>query len=157
MSALKNKRHEAFSQACAQGMSQSNAYRATYGTNSKNIDVLSSKLASLVKVSKRIIEIQADAEHHTHLTIAEKRSMYAREAKDRRNKLPDRLKAMRDDSDLAGHIKMSQGVEVNVNVAMLTEDRRAALIARKRESIERRKSRYLVPTQNGSNGTAGHN
>lgn len=140
---LKNPRWEAFAQACAKGMSYSDAYRGTYGTNSKNVDVLSSKLASLVKIGKRIIEIQADAEHYTHLTIQEKRSMYAREGRDRRNVLKDRLKCLRDDSEIAGHIKQAEagGINVNVSVAMLTEDRRGELMNKKRAAIERRKIR----------------
>lgn len=142
MAALKNRRHEAFARACAVGMSASDAYRATYGTNAKNIDALSSRLALTVNVGKRITEMQAAAEHQTHLTIQEKRSIYAREGRDKRNPLRDRLKAMEDDSKLAGHIKAAEagGVQVNVNVAMLTEDRRAQLIAQKRAAIARRQA-----------------
>lgn len=141
MPKLKNRRHEAFAQACATGASASDAYRATYGTNAKNIDTLSSRLALSGNVGKRIDEIQSEAEHVTHLTIQEKRSIYAKEARDRRNEVRDRLKAIRDDSELAGHITHAGGVQVNVSVAMMTEDRRAQLISHKRASIERRKAR----------------
>lgn len=152
MPKLKNIRHEAFAQAHSMGMSASDAYRATYGTNAKNINDLSARLSA--KVSKRVIEIQSDAEHHTHLTIGEKRSMYARESKDRRNSLRDRLKAMEDDSKLAGHIKAAEvgGVQVNVNVAMLDEGRRAQLIEKKRAAIDRRKAKLISGNGNGSNG-----
>lgn len=148
---LKNRRHEAFAQACAVGMSSSDAYRATYGTNAKNIDTLSSRLALSVNVRNRILAIQADAAHHTHLTIQEKRSMYAKEARDLRNTLKDRALVMRDDSELAGHIKLAEagGVHVNVNVAMMTEDRRKELMARKRASIDRRRQRTAAA--NGTN------
>lgn len=152
MPALKNKRHEAFAQAHALGMSASDAYRATYGTNSKNVNDLSARLSA--KVSKRVVEIQADSEHHTHLTIADKRSMYAREAKDRRNPLKERLIATKLDSELAGHIRLAEagGVHVNVNVAMMTEDRRKHLMERKRASILRRQQRTTSPPVNGTNG-----
>lgn len=152
MPRLKNRRHESFAQACAVGMSASDAYRATYGTNSQNIDTLSSRLALSVNVRKRIEEIQADAEHHTHLTIQEKRSMYAKESRDLRNSLRDRLKAMDDDSKLAGHIKAAEtgGVQVNVNVAMMDETRRAQLIARKKEAIARRSTRNATPASDPS-------
>lgn len=143
MPKLKNRRHEAFAQAAARGGSASDAYRATYGTNAKNIDTLASRLALSGNVGKRIEEIQSDAEHVTHLTIQEKRSIYAREGRDRRNELRDRLKAIRDDSELAGHVKQAGGIEVNVSVAMMTEDRRAQLISHKRASIERRKARLV--------------
>lgn len=154
MPALKNRRHEAFAQACAKGASASNAYRATYGTNAKNIDTLSSRLALSGSVGKRIIEIQADAEHHTHLSISEKRSMLAKESRDTRNSLKDRIAAMDADSKLAGHIKLAEagGVHVNVNVAMLTEDRRKELIQRKRASVERKRQRMATHTTNGANG-----
>lgn len=133
-------------------MSASDAYRATYGTNAKNINDLSSRLSA--KVSKRVVEIQADSEHHTHLTIADKRSMYAREARDRRNPLRERLVATKLDSEIAGHIKTAEtgGVHVNVNVAMLTEDRRAQLIAQKRQSIERRRTHLALPASDGRSG-----
>jgi len=152
MPRLNNTRHEAFAQAHALGMSASDAYRATYGTNAKNVNDLSSRLSA--KVSKRVIEIQSEAEHHTHLTIAEKRSIYAKEGRDSRNELRDRLKALRDDSELAAHIKTAEtgGINVNVNVAMLTEDRRAQLMERKRQSILRRIERTRKPIEmtNGS-------
>lgn len=135
-------------------MSASDAYRATYGTNAKNIDTLSSRLALSVNVRNRILAIQSEAEHHTHLTIQEKRSICAKEVRDLRNPLGLRLKAMRDDSELAGHIKLAEagGVHVNVNVAMLTEDRRKELIQRKRASIERKRQRMAAQPTNGTNG-----
>lgn len=149
MPALKNKRHEAFAQAQAKGMSASDAYRATYGTNSPNVNVLSSRLALLAKVGQRVIEIQAHAEHATHLTISEKRSFYAQTKRDPRVKMADRLKACKEDSELAGHIKAAGALEVNVSVAMLTEDRRAELMARKRSAIERRLGRQAAQESNG--------
>lgn len=140
MPALTNRRHEAFAQALSTGMSATAAYRVTYGSNSKNCDVLGPRLSLLGKVGKRVKELQEASERVTHLTMAEKRSIYAAEATNKRNKLKDRLRAMRDDSELAGHIKAAEtgGVHVNVNMVMLTEDRRKELMAKKRAAMERK-------------------
>ena len=140
MPRLKNHRHEAFAQACAIGMSASDAYRATYGTNSKNADVRSCQLSGLVNVSKRIEELQAASEHITHMTIEEKRSIYAKEARDSRNALSARLAAIKDDSELAKHIRVAPSqagsMSVTVNVVSLTEERRRELMEKKQRAIE---------------------
>lgn len=140
MPRLTNRRHEAFAQACATGMSASDAYRATYGTNAKNIDALSSRIAKTVNVGKRISELQAHAEHVTHMTIEEKRSIYAKEARDSRNALSARLAAIKDDSELAKHIRVAPSqagsMNVTVNVVSLTEERRKELMEKKQRAIE---------------------
>lgn len=154
MPALKNKRHEAFAQAHARGMSASDAYRVTYGTNSKNVDVLGSRLALLVNVGNRVIEIQKAAERITHLTIEEKRSIYAHEGTNPQNDLRDRLRCLRDDSEIAGHIKSSEqgALSVNVNVVSLSEDRRSQLLTKKQASIARRLQKRAGGAVNGSAG-----
>jgi len=155
MPRLKNPRHEAFAQAYSTGMSASDAYRATYGTNAKDIATMAWRLS--VKVDKRVQEIQADSEHVTHLTIAEKRAIYAKEGRDRRNELRDRLKALRDDSELAKHITQPGTIGVTVNVVTLTEDRRKQLIEKKREAaqwqIANRQKHDTLKLANGSNGS----
>lgn len=154
---LANRRHEAFAQACAVGMSASDAYRATYGSNSKHVDSLSARLSASVKVRARIYEIQAQAEHVTHMTIAEKRSHLAKISRDARNKDSDRIKAMIADSELAGHLAHRGGLEVNVNVAVMDEGRRAELMAKKRAAVQRRlQNRQTGHSLNGANGS-GHN
>lgn len=121
-------------------MSASDAYRATYGTNAKNIDALSSRIAKTVNVGKRISELQAHAEHVTHMTIEEKRSIYAKEARDSRNALSARLAAIKDDSELAKHIRVAPSqagsMNVTVNVVSLTEERRKELMEKKQRAIE---------------------
>lgn len=146
MPALKNRRHEAFAQALATGMSATAAYRVTYGTNSKNCDVLGPRLSLLGNVGKRISELQAASERITHLTVAEKRSIYAQEATNKRNDLRDRLRALRDDSELAGHIVAAEtgGVHVNVSMVMLTEERREQLMEKRRIAIENRLAKQIA-------------
>ncbi len=156
---LKNPRWEAFAQAHAQGLSATEAYRVTYGTNSKNANTLGPRLAMSAKVCRRVSEIQADAEHVTHLTISEKRAIYAKEGRDKRNRLPDRLKALRDDSELAKHIQptgSAGAMNVTVNMVSLTEERRAQLMQKKREAsewmIQQRNRLSHATNGNGHNG-----
>lgn len=153
MPLLKNHRHEAFAQAKARGMSGSAAYRKTYGTNSKNVNDLAAQLSAKLSIQKRIDELQQMAEHATLLSIEDKRIFYAKTMNNPFAEMRDRLKASSLDSELAGHVKMASGVEVNLHVAMLTEDRREAMMQRKREAVARRKNRLVVPL----NGTAGRN
>lgn len=162
MPRLKNPRHEAYAQAHAQGLSATEAYRVTYGTNSKNANTLGPRLALSANVCKRVQEIQADAEHVTHLTIAEKRAIYAREGRDRRNRLTDRLKALSDDSVLAKHVQTSSGtapaMNVTVNVVSLTEERRAQLMEKRRQATEWQiaNRNKLTQATNGKHSNGSH-
>lgn len=78
MPALKNKRHEAFAQACAKGTSKTEAYRATYGTKAKNPGDIASRLSD--KVRNRVKEIQAQGEKITLLTMQRRRELLAERA-----------------------------------------------------------------------------
>jgi ribosome recycling factor len=74
------------------------------------------------------------------MTIEEKRSIYAKEARDNRNALSARLAAIKDDSELAKHIRVAPSqvgaMNVTVNVVSLTEERRRELMEKKQRAIE---------------------
>lgn len=74
------------------------------------------------------------------MTIEEKRSIYAKEARDSRNALSARLAAIKDDSELAKHIRVAPSqagsMNVTVNVVSLTEERRKELMEKKQRAIE---------------------
>ena len=159
MPALTNKRHEAFAIALAKGTSASDAYRAVYGTKSKNVNVLSSRLSLLANVGTRVAELQAQTEQAATLSVLAKRLIYAEAASNPKNDLRDRLHATRLDSELAGHIKANDkgAVSVTVNVATYSEEERARHMARKREAVERRlRAGALRTTGNGQANGNGH-
>jgi len=154
---LANTKHELFCQAKATGMDARDAYKSVYGSNHKSVDSLTSRLMASSIVKNRLRELALGGVRSTHLTVAEKHLIYATEGTDKRNPLHVRLKAIRDDSELAGHIQMAEksAVNVTVNVATLSEERRAELIARKRASVERRLRINRPETPQLSNGSNG--
>jgi len=99
---LSNPRHEAFAQAVASGMTGTAAYRKVLNYPGKNADVLAARM--LVKVSKRILEIQRSIESKTLLTIEEKRAYCAKTVRNPECPVPHALKAIELDSKISGEL-----------------------------------------------------
>ena len=134
---LDNSRHEAFALNVAKGMSASEAYREA-GYDAKDANVTGPRLLANVGngVKERVEYIKAQAATSTVLSIAEKREFLAKVLRtpigeidersplcqsvkigkegEREYKMPDKLKAISEDNDLAG-----EGSEAEANKAQV--------------------------------------
>jgi len=132
MPRLRNKKHEAYAQEIARGSEQNATYRKLFNYKGKHADSLASHLSRILKT--RVSEIQKQVENDTFLTISEKRAFYAEALRCKVSRLPldsrllqsvkrtrrksgrkvteeiievravDKLKAIEDDSRLAGDL-----------------------------------------------------
>jgi len=172
MLCLPNQRHERFAQLVAKGDSGGAAYRAIYGAKGASSHAAASRLLRIAKVSARIADIQRAAVGDSVMSLLEKRQFLAlivrtpigqidensplcqwfRRTTGRRPtfsiRMPDKLQAIMLDARLAGELK-GNTVTVHATAAaggdVLTEERRAELMALKRASVERARAR-----QNGT-------
>jgi phage terminase small subunit len=134
---LDNSRHEAFALNVAQGMSATEAYRQA-GYEAKDADVAGPRLLGNVGngIKERVEYIKAQAATSAVLSIAEKREFLAKVLRtpigeidersplcqsfeigkegERKYKMPDKLKAISEDNDLAG-----EGSEAEANKAQV--------------------------------------
>ena len=74
MDGLRNKLHEDFARAIAEGQSPTEAYRKL-SPSAKNPNTLGSRLWNRKEVRHRVAEIANEAREHSHLTIVQKRSI----------------------------------------------------------------------------------
>ncbi len=74
MAQLRNKLHEDFARAIAEGQSPTEAYRKL-SPSAKNPNTLGSRLWSRKEVRHRVAEIANEAREQSHLTIVQKRSI----------------------------------------------------------------------------------
>lgn len=160
MPQLDNPRHEAFAQAVASGMKGAAAYRKVYGEHQRNAR---SSASALLKdnpdVSQRVSEISLQAAKGTVLTLQQEmewltkvvqtpisqideenvlcqRFKYTKEG--RELWMVDKLGAMRLLADLKKELSdKTPAVSVEVNVTVMSSDRRKELQEKKRAAIER--------------------
>lgn len=165
MPTLARHRHEQFAQRVASGETATAAYRAIYSAATKVAEANGSRLLRIAKVSARVAEMQRASATARVMSLQEKREFLAlivrtpigqidensplcqwfKRTTGRRAtfeiRMPDKLQAIMLDARLAGELK---GTSVTVNTAapvsgyVLTEERRAELMAKKRAAMEHR-------------------
>ena len=74
MATLRNKLHENFAKAIAEGQSPTEAYRRL-SPSAKNPNTLGSRLWNRMEVRHRVAEIADEAREQSHLTIVQKRNI----------------------------------------------------------------------------------
>jgi hypothetical protein len=147
-----NQRHERFAQLAASGETGAAAYREAYGTEGASAEAGASRLLRNDKVSERISELQKASATATTLNMQRRREILAEIAENKLAKDADRINAVLADAKLAGELN---GICVTVSATgaaggfVMTEERRAELIEKKRQSNER--LRAMKERQRGMN------
>jgi hypothetical protein len=98
-------KQEKFVQNLVKGMSQRQAYKDAYDAENMQDNVIDKEACLLFKssnISERYKELMEAITDETVLTVKEKRRMYREFAQDKELSMSDRLKAMDQDSKLAG-------------------------------------------------------
>ena len=101
MPILKNPRMEKFAQACASGLSASDAYRAAYNYKGNKANSHASTLLS--KIRHRVTELQQASATETTLTMQERRMILAGIARDVTCSPRARIAAVLADAKLCGN------------------------------------------------------
>lgn len=144
------------------GESATSAYRAAYGAGQKAAEANGTRLMRDDSVRARIDRVRAEYREHVEeqerleqkrrfLSLDRKRELLCEQAegrlptkivqtKDGPVKHYEPLRAIEVDAKLTGELGKGAGVRVNVAVGInvLTEERRAVLMAKKQAAIERR-------------------
>lgn len=113
-------KQEKYVQNLVKGMSQRQAYKDAYNAENmkdETIDNEASKLFNSNEISTRYQELIQEAVDETVLTVKEKRRMYKEFATDGKLSMTDRLKAMDQDSKLAG--EYTTKVEGNLDITTI--------------------------------------
>ena len=152
MTPLQNSRWEQFAQRVASGETASAAYRAAYDAKGASAHAAASRLFSRVEVSLRIEELRkqasgasavedartvARAAGKVVLALAKKRELLHAFATARKLDVKDRMRAIELDAKLAGELK-GDAVTVHATAVsgyVMTEERRAKLMAKRREAM----------------------
>lgn len=176
---LKNHSHEQFAQHLATGLDKGEAYSRVYpGANKGSAHSAGTRLFKIVK--ERVVELQKATETSNTLTMIERREFLARVVRADLNaldlekdgdllqekittttpdgkeivkvKLPGKRECVMSDAELSGELisKVEHSGEINTNVTILTEEKRASLVQKKRACLDRR---LKAKSLNGS----GHN
>lgn len=153
-----NHRWEQFAQHVAYGESAAAAYRAAYGAKGASAETAASRLFRRDEVSLRVAELRKQAagasaveEAKTAarvagkvvLALAKKRELLAGFATARKLDVKDRMRAIELDARLAGELKgdaVTVSATATVGVNVMTEERRAEVIARKQRAIARQRA-----------------
>lgn len=173
MPALDNPRHEKFCQAIARGKKGGEAYREVYGKQIKNprgqaSDLIrdnqdiSARIKELQAMSnsKDVMALQQQKEYLTKVLITpigeiDESSVFCQVAKytetGREFKMIDKLGAITQLARLMGLMKENAvEIGVNVNVSVMSEEKRAELMRKKQQALERRGTRVAdgIPGKN---------
>lgn len=176
MPVLDNPRHEKFCRAVAKGMKGCDAYRHAYGNKVKSPrSGASDLLKDNPDISERVKELmqdQADGDIITQRELLEyltKAIMTPIEQIDANNPLCQSMKFSQLGQELKmvsklgaadllakmrgwleGDLRNKISVGVNVNVTVMSEEKRAELIRKKQQALERRTARMadVIPGQN---------
>lgn len=171
MPVLQNKRHEAFARSICEGKSAVEAYRGAYGKNKSGERTTATRLLAKADIVARIDELAGKAAEGSILTKRQEMEFLTevittpagKITKDSRLcqgftqdgekvtvKMPDKMRALEILAKMKGEFpameQTAPPVSVSVNVSVMTEDRRAELIRKKRESIQRRQDRMKLAT-----------
>lgn len=155
MPILNNPRRERFAQRVAEAGNASAAYRSTYGSDGRSAEVGGSRLLRNAEVRGRVQELQGETAKAAVMTLEEQRLLLAAIARGEHlnAKICDRIRAIELDAKLAGFFASADGSANQVVVfnsptnfenrrgIILTEERRAELMKKKREAIESNRSR----------------
>lgn len=175
MPVLDNPRHEKFCRAVAKGMKGGEAYRHVYGKHLSNPRGQASLLLKNEDICERVKELmqdQADGDIITQRELLEyltKAIITPIEQIDANNPLCQSMKFSQLGQELKmvsklgaadllakmrgwldGDLRNKISVGVNVNVTVMSEEKRAELIRKKQQSLERRTARMAdgIPGQN---------
>ena len=113
-------KQEKFVQNLVKGMTQRQAYKDAYDAENmqdNSIDTEAWKLTQNPEIAQRYNELIQETVDETVLTVKEKRRMYKEFATDGKLSMTDRLKAMDQDSKLAG--EYTTKVEGNLDITTI--------------------------------------
>lgn len=115
-------KQEAFAQAVAGGMNQSDSYRSAYNSGKmkpESINQLSSKLASDIKVSSRVKELQAELANKSLWTREQSVAVLVEVIGDGESRGSDKISAVKVLNDMQGFnapTKLEVSGKFNINV-----------------------------------------
>ena len=115
-------KQEAFAQAIASGLNQSDAYRSAYSISKAtpaSVNQLASKLAASVKVSSRVKELQAELANKSLWTREQSIAVLSEVVGDREARHGDKISAVKVLNDMQGFnapTKLEVAAKVSINV-----------------------------------------